>query len=190
MVDQRPFRNVFAVLMLVTVLFQLVASGCATLTFTAISDTDGRGTRRLISNKSIETLYLDQQSCEDAFHGKGRFGCESMKEDLRTQLRQGSYTLLQAPAEADLQITTSMRFFSKKSGMEDFWFFVIPTGSSWASNFGAGNGLRMEEGLDISIVYRVGRQAVSRSYRLYGNDINHVSDLIQQDIRKLEPGGY
>ncbi|MEI8012348.1 MAG: hypothetical protein WCI27_07725 [Candidatus Omnitrophota bacterium] len=148
------------------VVFYFVASGCATLTFTAHESESGQ--LGPIMDKNLRSIYVNLIGCNvsHAYSTVSEDSCVGLQEDLAVWLTREGYLLVKDPVQADLQMSLTMRFFDKKVDMEDFLLFIFPLGGSFWGD-AQGRNLWITQGLDVIIIYKKGKIVLNKKYRLY-----------------------
>jgi len=153
----------------------LVYNSCATYTFQA-EDRIGKDAT-IASSKDIRSVYWELKGCGGPLFKSAREQCDILNDVLPAQLQEAGYTLAASKDQADLRIKLKAGFFTKKYGDEDFFLFVIPTGSCFFCNFDGRPSVHKIQAVRVKVIYRTDLQKIGKAYRLYDQHSMGIATL-------------
>ncbi len=154
----------------------LVYNSCATYTFQA-EDRVGKDAA-IASSKDIRFVYWELKSCGGPLFKSAKEQCDVLKEILPAQLKDAGYELAASKDQADLTVQIKAQFFKKKYGDEDFFLFVIPTGSCFFCNFDGRPSVHNIQAVKVKVIYRTDLAKIGKAYRLYDQHSSGLSTFL------------
>jgi hypothetical protein len=168
----RKKASIIAAGLCLFVVFFLISSGCAWITFTAQSRVQDKIMFK--SSKPVHSVYLELLPSS----GDETKACERVMKTLN-KLMENQFTLLSSPQGADLIMKLKIHRFTKKEGTQYFFLGFIPIS-------GIESGVYSVEGLKVSAEYTTDRGRWHKTYLAYHENMNSdeivcaiISDLSQ-----------